>query len=335
MISFIVAVYNKEKYLKECVDSILAQDNRDFELILVDDGSTDSSAEICDNYAAADRRIRVFHTENHGPGAARNKGIEEAGGDYLAFVDADDWIEPDFLSSLTKGDYTQYDVIFYRYIFEYSDGSRFFDFDEDIKEGNDLCADIIRLNGRYNFESNCSKLVKTSLVKEHGIRYKQDLRTFEDWIFTYDIGKWVKKYLMINAGDYHARYDNEDIGHLSKQRVSLDRKYEIYRRITAHAFEMSADKKWADYLYARMFIMIDGTLLYSGNIKRELRKRDKPGYVITAWHYLKKADITLLGFDSKSVIKYRFFYFIPFNWWFLLTYRMRRFRMERSCEKLQ
>lgn len=89
-ISIIVPVYNTEKYLSACLDSILTQSFTDFELLLVDDGSTDKSGEICDEYAQKDSRIRVFHKENGGVSSARNLGIEEAVGDYLHFVDADD-----------------------------------------------------------------------------------------------------------------------------------------------------------------------------------------------------------------------------------------------------
>lgn len=93
-ISVIVPVYNVEKYLARCVDSILAQTYGNLEIILVNDGSKDASGVICDDYAAADSRIRVIHKENGGLSSARNAGIDAAVGEYLAFVDSDDWIEP-------------------------------------------------------------------------------------------------------------------------------------------------------------------------------------------------------------------------------------------------
>ncbi len=89
--SVIVPVYNVESYLNECVDSILGQDYDDFEIILVDDGSLDNSPAICDEYAEKDSRVRVIHKPNGGASDARNVGIKEAGGDYLVFVDSDDF----------------------------------------------------------------------------------------------------------------------------------------------------------------------------------------------------------------------------------------------------
>ena len=94
-VSIIVPVYNAEKFLNRCVDSILGQEYRDFELILVDDGSRDMSGSICDAYAKTDERVVVIHKENSGVSDTRNQGIERAKGTYLQFVDSDDWLTPD------------------------------------------------------------------------------------------------------------------------------------------------------------------------------------------------------------------------------------------------
>ena len=102
MISVIVPVYNVAAYLGECIDSILAQTYRELEIILVDDGSTDGSGEICDEYAAKDDRVRVIHQENRGVSAARNNGFEAAHGAFIGFVDADDWIDPNMYKALVE-----------------------------------------------------------------------------------------------------------------------------------------------------------------------------------------------------------------------------------------
>lgn len=99
-ISIIVPVYNVEKYLKKCVDSILNQTFRDFELILVDDGSPDNSGDICDQYAREDNRVRVIHKQNGGLSSARNAGIENAKGKFLSFIDSDDYIDTDMIEIL-------------------------------------------------------------------------------------------------------------------------------------------------------------------------------------------------------------------------------------------
>ena len=102
MISVIVPVYNVEPYLHKCLDSIINQTYSDLEILVVDDGSTDRSGEICDEYVKQDERIQVFHTENKGLSAARNLGLGRATGDWVGFVDSDDWIEPDMYELLLK-----------------------------------------------------------------------------------------------------------------------------------------------------------------------------------------------------------------------------------------
>lgn len=101
-ISIIVPVYNVENYLKKCVESILSQTFTDFELLLVDDGSTDSSGEMCDELKRLDERIKVIHKENGGLSSARNAGIDVAKGKYLTFVDSDDYIDTHMLEVLYK-----------------------------------------------------------------------------------------------------------------------------------------------------------------------------------------------------------------------------------------
>ena len=101
-VSIIVPVYNTEKYLHKCVDSLLAQSFTDFELLLVNDGSPDNCGAICDKYAESDSRIRVIHKENGGASAARNSGIENAKGEYIAFCDSDDIVSPMWLERMEK-----------------------------------------------------------------------------------------------------------------------------------------------------------------------------------------------------------------------------------------
>lgn len=97
LVSIIVPVYNVELYLEECVESIIKQSYSNLEIILVDDGSMDNCGQICDKYAALDKRVTVIHKTNGGLSSARNRGIEAAKGDYLCFVDSDDWVEPNYV----------------------------------------------------------------------------------------------------------------------------------------------------------------------------------------------------------------------------------------------
>ena len=115
-LSIIVPVYKVELYLSKCIDSILAQTFTDFELILIDDGSPDRCGEICDEYAARDSRIIVIHQENQGVSAARNAGLDIAAGEFIGFVDSDDWIEPEmYTAMLNEKQAHDVDVVFCKY----------------------------------------------------------------------------------------------------------------------------------------------------------------------------------------------------------------------------
>ena len=112
MVSVIVPVYNAEKYIRQCADSILTQTRKDFELLFVDDGSTDSSPEILREYAGADPRITVIRKEHSNAGAARNLGLDSARGEYLLFLDADDFFEPVMLEgAVARAEQTRADVV--------------------------------------------------------------------------------------------------------------------------------------------------------------------------------------------------------------------------------
>ncbi len=125
LVSVIVPVYNVAKYLSRCLDSILTQTYKNLEIILVDDGSTDRSGQICDSYAATDLRVRVLHKANGGVSSARNCGIEESRGEYISFVDPDDYISPHMYETLLHcAQQHQVDMVICKYIEEKIDGER-------------------------------------------------------------------------------------------------------------------------------------------------------------------------------------------------------------------
>ena len=120
--SIVVSIYNIEKYISKCIESIINQTYTNIELILVDDGSKDSSGSICDSYALKDNRIKVIHKQNAGLGMARNTGLENATGDYILFIDGDDFIDLKLLETVNKylSD-KKYDIVSYDSVDYYSD----------------------------------------------------------------------------------------------------------------------------------------------------------------------------------------------------------------------
>lgn len=173
MISVIVPVYNVEPYLRQCIDSMLAQTYTDFELILVDDGSTDHCGVICDEYAQKDNRIRVIHQKYGGVSAARNAGLNAARGEYIAYVDSDDVILDNYLEKLLSIALAQQADISVCGMMTFADGRTpnlvsCQNASVEVMTGRDACMSIYRMDGKVPVMA-WGKLYRTSLFK--GIRY--------------------------------------------------------------------------------------------------------------------------------------------------------------------
>ena len=190
LISIIVPVYNAEKYLPACVESLLNQTYDAMEVILVNDGSKDGSAALCDAYAARDSRVRVIHQENQGVSAARNAGIDCAAGKYVAFVDADDYVEPDYLEHL-HGELTAHDADFVTCCYqEISHGDApksaipFVGASRMVTEKADYFEDMAAIKEDY-WSTIWAKLYRRDLIGD--TRFCRTLKYGEDHVFFYDL----------------------------------------------------------------------------------------------------------------------------------------------------
>lgn len=177
-----VAVYNVEKYLSICLDSLINQTFSNIEIILVDDGSKDSSGKICDDYASRDSRIRVIHKKNGGLGTARQTALENANGDYLYVCDADDWVEVTLLEKLYKrAKKTGADIVMCDYISEYGDGkSSFSCYGKKIPQ-NQSTIIYDTLNDRFP-SSVWSRLFKRSIFQKTNISWEPGINMGEDFL---------------------------------------------------------------------------------------------------------------------------------------------------------
>jgi len=188
-VSIIIPVYNVDKYLRRCIDSVLSQSFTDFELILVDDGSKDTSPQLCDEYSNKDSRIRVIHKSNGGVSAARNDGLYIAKGEYVTFIDADDWVEEGYLEILL--DYSQYDIVFFSYRMIYEDGY-FSEYVFTEKEGNartmwNIVASLKANASKSNFYGyTWNKMFRKEIIDKYGIKFINGLRISEDEVYTLD-----------------------------------------------------------------------------------------------------------------------------------------------------
>ena len=205
-ISVIVPVYNAEKYLHRCIDSILSQTFTDFELLLIDDGSKDGSGAICDEYAEKDNRVRVFHKENGGVSSARNLGLDNACGEWIAFVDSDDWVEKQFLLSMFEC--SVHDFVFLNM--------------DDTLSSNALCEQngmigksLIQMIYKNYFFTIWGKLFTKKIIDDHRLRFDVSFFSGEDVIFILEYILYISSICMINGTYYN--YINRG---LSQKKVS-------------------------------------------------------------------------------------------------------------------
>lgn len=253
LVSVIVPVYNVEIYLDQCVQSILSQTYSEIELILIDDGSPDRCPEICDAYAARDRRIRVIHKENGGLSSAREAGIRNASGDYIMVVDSDDWIESDTVESCVEiALRDNADCVMFGYIREYPEKSiptplfeQDFSYDEVASEEKihrrivGLAREELREPQRIdNLSSVCMKLYRAESARKGRIISERIVGTSEDTIFNlYALEGCRVSY--INRCFYHYRKTNAQ-SITSRYKPDLAEKWDVLYQVFQEYINSSA-----------------------------------------------------------------------------------------------
>ena len=201
-VSIIVPIYKVEDYIRECIDSILAQTYPDFELILVDDGSPDSCGRICDDYAKGDNRIKVVHKVNGGISSARNAGLEVAKGEWIMHVDGDDWIEPDMIESLIEAaQITGADMVFGDFM-KYGPSAGYNKLptwsSDKIKSMSNYLA--------YTMTTIWGSIAKRSLYADHSLKSPEGISYCEDFHLIVRLCHFAKKVVNVHRPFYHYRY---------------------------------------------------------------------------------------------------------------------------------
>ena len=221
IVSIIVPVYNAEKTIQRCVESILGQDFQDFELLLIDDGSQDASGALCDAFAPRDARVRVLHKENGGVSAARNLGLSQAQGVYLQFLDSDDWITADATTMLvrTAREY-QCDLVisdFYRVV-----GDRVShkgDIQEDtVLSREEYAAHMMERPADFYYGVLWNKLYRREIVERHHLRMNPEISWCEDFMFNLEYIRYAERFYALQVPIY---YYVKTKGSLASQYLSI------------------------------------------------------------------------------------------------------------------
>lgn len=208
-ISIVVPVYNVEKYLRQCLDSVIAQTFTDWECILVDDGSKDRSGKICDEYAQKDNRFKVIHQVNSGSSAARNKGLSVISGKYTLCLDSDDWIDSVYLTSLiTIADGA--DLVICAFVYDYGDRTV-----ACLNKPTQLAPSVVTRELLTHLHAGLwNKLVRTEIIQKNHLQFpKHDF--YEDMYFSISLMHFVKSVAYSSVPAYHYRINNQSLTHSS------------------------------------------------------------------------------------------------------------------------
>lgn len=200
MLSVIVPVYQSSAHLRRCVDSILAQSYTDFELLLIDDGSTDGSGVICDDYAARDRRVRVFHKDNGGVSSARQLGLEQSRGEYVIHVDSDDWVEAHMLETLYgRAQSDDADLVICDYYLDAADHQEYVS-----QRPSSLGHATVLEELFHHLEGYCwNKLVRRRCCQDYALCFPRELFLCEDLYFHASLLRHPIKVSYLPQAFYH------------------------------------------------------------------------------------------------------------------------------------
>ena len=215
-ISIIVPVYNVEQYLPRCIDSILAQTFTDFEVLLVDDGSKDRSGAICDEYAAKDKRVKTFHKENGGVSSARNLGLDVAKGEWVSFIDADDYISNDFYADILN--YNSSDVIQKSFtIVTSAERTNVVNVVlQKLASKNEIDTFFVRKRNNALWD----KIIKREVIGN--VRFDNKISIGEDFIFFLALVHKVRLYCFSSVGRYYyVKNDNSAMAKVNAPAVRL------------------------------------------------------------------------------------------------------------------
>lgn len=270
-LSIIIPIYKiKEEYLRECFESLLAQSNDNFRIIAVDDGSPDRCGEICDEYAKKDDRFFVIHQKNAGVSVARNNGIRAVTTEWVTFIDPDDWVEPNHVSTLYNAQriHSNMDIFWFDYIQEFDGKTNVKHLKKDSGIFDEIWIHNLRMapfnflivDGKaYEYETNTiwNKMYRTELLKNNEMWFEPKARKGQDVIFNAECLQLTDKYFYIHKALYHYRYLQESVTNRFSEKVQYYNEvaFENYERIIK---KFSLPEEYWDAYYARVV-----TRLYS------------------------------------------------------------------------
>ena len=294
-VSIIIPVYNVENYLAKCLDSVISQTYKNIEILLINDGSTDSSLDICERYRQIDSRVIVINKKNSGVSASRNKGLSQATGDYIMFIDSDDWIERDYVYEAE--DYIEknnFDFVRCSYVREQKnrsiDEEQVFEGDEENdSNGEEFLSRIVRGEIRSYV---WLLIIKSEVIQKFNICFNEKMKIYEDLLFYVDLLKYNCKFGILNIKKYHYIYrTNSALGN----NKNFQEKLKSYVTLNQEIRKRRLGEKINEIIDYRLMVAIDVYILntYKYDKKSLINNINKVEELIKGYNlinYLNKLD---------------------------------------------
>ena len=303
LVSILLPCYNVERFLPQCLDSIVGQTYPHLQIVLIDDGSTDDTWNVLQQYAAKDPRIEIYHQENQGVATTRNNLLDKASGQYTLFVDSDDWIEPTMVQFLVdKAQATNADIVICAMVKNDTPCSPQY-----TEETMDQASTVKKFLFHKELSGSlCNKLVKTSLL--HGVRFDPRISYGEDALFCWNILQRAHTIIQTSKQLYHYRMNSASISHGSFGPKKLSG-HSVWTKICQDTAEL-----YPEFLnIAQARFCIETTLLlrnaaHSGyRVKENIQMLQQT--IRKYWHYLNEVDITSLKMKIFAFLACRSYWF--------------------------
>ena len=231
LVSIIVPIYNGEKYIDRCLESILNQTYKDIEIVIVDDGSRDNSLKILKNYQSKDKRIKIYHQENKGPSAARNTGLHQSIGEYVMFVDADDYIDKDMVRYMVESINSEFDAMVLCdnseiWVDTIDERKLFEEYDTNISKDT-----VIKEIASGKAGLVCGKLFSRSIVEKNNIIFDKNISMCEDQIFFLNVSRYCEVFSHISKSLYFYDRRNENSITIKYQERAIENQIYVLQKI--------------------------------------------------------------------------------------------------------
>lgn len=305
LISVIVPIYNVEKYLEKCINSIIEQSYSNIEILLIDDGSKDNSLNICKEFAKSDKRIKVISQKNSGVSVARNKGIEESKGDWIVFVDSDDYLENNMIETLYKRIIeTDYDFVITPPIFEFdkvSQRGKIFEneilFNNENKEKLKLNIICRQFNNKFYGDIGAGgpwgKIYRKEFIEKNNLRFKVGLKRMQDVLFNLYAAHASNKVYYSEDYLYHYRINESSVCLKYNPKI-----FDVFEEVLDELLSFIKNNKKPDYYYQALYLKT--VLLYIEGMRIFVLHKDNKVSLYTKIKQMKKIY-------NKECIKKAFF----------------------------